>query len=172
VSDTIPAISQPTVAPGSVPAPVFAPTTAAPAPVLPPLPNFAVRKKAVGTGTAAAEVMVVTFGNPIRTIEVKPLDLGEQWDLSEITGGTEANDTWRNMAQVAASVLAVDNVPPRPPRFERGSLRDTLSKIGLDGLQAVSMALGGVTTSEGQPAPDGQVALLATAGNSPGGEIL
>lgn len=131
---------------------------------LPPLPNYSLRR--VGN---QPEQMIVTFGDPVRTVTVKPLDLGDQWDLAELTGANAGNEAWTNMAQVAASVLDFDGVPVMPPRFDRDSLRRVLNKLGLDGLRAVSMALGGVTEQQPggtalQPAAD-DTAKLATAGN-------
>ncbi len=151
-------------------------TTTAPdtARTLPPLPNYKLTTETRGPAGSQAEYLTAKFGNPIRSVTVKPLTMGDQWDLAEITPAG-VGETWLNMAQLAYSVWFIDDVPT--PRFiERRHLRATLDKLGVDGLRAASMALARVSdqsaapdaapTSDPAPTPGAaDAALLATAKN-------
>ncbi len=172
MSDMTPAIPQPAAAPmpaaapasSLVPAPGAIAAPAVPATVeLPPVPNYSMRREVRGTTDGPAEHLIVTYGSPVQSIVVKPLNLGEQWDLAEITGTNAGNDTFQNMAYTAASVMQFGDVPVMPPRFNRNNLRTVLTRLGLDGLRAVSRALS--EASGASAAPADQAAALATAGN-------
>ena len=144
-------------------------------PKAPPLPNYSLRTEIRGPVGSQSEYLVVRFGDPVRTLSVKPLTLGDRWDLAEITPAN-ASETWSNMAQIAYSVSDMDGVPV--PRFgaDRNRLRTTLDKLGIDGLRAASMALARVfdqaAPADTTPAPAAapapgapDTALLATAKN-------
>lgn len=111
---------------------------------LPPLPNYAVAPKTITVNGQSVGHLAITWGNgsTARSLEVKPPDLGDQFDLAEITGAQMGNELWRNMAMVAASVRAIDGVPLPNGSPTKEALRDTLRRIGLDGMRAASMALG------------------------------
>lgn len=147
-------------APPSAPSPVPAAGTAA---ELPPVPNYSMRREVRPSQDGPAEHLIVTYGTPAQSIVVKPLNLGEQWDLAEVTGANAGNDTFQNMAYTAASVMQFGDVPVMPPRFNRNNLRTVLTRLGLDGLRAVSRALS--EASGPSAAPADQAAALATAGN-------
>ena len=150
---------------------ITAPDTA---PKLPPLPNYSLATEMLGPVGSQVEYLTAKFGNPVRSVTVKPLTMGEQWDLSEISPAG-VGETWLNMAQIAFSVTHIDGVPA--PRFaERRHLRNTLDKLGVDGLRAGSMALARVfdqaAPADTAPAPAAapapgapDTALLATAKN-------
>lgn len=115
----------------------------APDTTLPTLRNLTVKEAIRAGGGVQVTVLEVTFGSPLRTLEVRALDLGEQFDLAELTGPNMANAVWVNMAQMAASVRAMDGVPRPGVMHTRDSIKATLNKLGVDGLQAVMMALNG-----------------------------
>ena len=83
------------------------------------------------------------WGEPARSIEVQPMDLGQQFDLAELTGPNAANAVWVSMATVAASVRAIDGIPVPQGAYTRERIKATLNKMGLDGLRAGMMALNG-----------------------------
>lgn len=115
---------------------------------LPAVPNYAMHREMRATPDGPAEHLIITFGDPAQTIAAKPLNLGEQWDLAEITGSNAGNDTWQNMAYTAATVLQFGSVPVPPPRFDKANLRKVLNRLGLNGLRAISLALSGATSAD------------------------
>lgn len=125
-------------------------------PKLSPLVNYTLTVEVRGPAGNQAEFLTAKFGNPIRSLTIKPLTMGDQWDLAEITPAG-VSDTWSNMAQVAYAVKTLDGVPI-PPFSQRRNLRDTLDKLGVDGLRAASMALARVfdqsAVPDAVPAPD------------------
>ena len=160
------ATPMPAVAPAPMPPPAAPSVESAPA--LPPIPNYAVRREMRSTSDGPAEHLIVTFGDPVRKITIKPLSLGDQWDLAEVTGNNAGNETWQNMAYTAATVTDFDGIPVPPSkqsRYDRSNLRSILNRLGIDGLRAASRALGGVTASADQAPQAGQAAMLDTAKN-------
>lgn len=120
------------------------------APKVPPLPNYSLTVEMRGPAGSQMEYLTAKFGNPLRSVTVKTLTMGDQWDLAEITPAG-VSETWSNMAQIAYSVTDMDGVPV--PRFggERRHLRNTLDKLGVDGLRAASMALARVFDQAAPP---------------------
>ena len=170
MSDTTPPTPQFAASPIPMPTPMLPPAApaATPAaestPALPPIPNYSVRRETRVTSDGPAEHLIVTFGEPARAITVKPHSLGDQWDLAEITGAYAGNDTFQNMAYVAATVTEFDRIPVlRQSRFDRDGIRRILNQMGMDGLRAASKALG--ETAPAAAATPADQAMLATAGN-------
>lgn len=109
----------------------------------PTLENFNVRTTTRDFSGRTVEVLHVGYGEPMRTLEVQALSLGEQWDLAELTGPNASNGVWVNMATMAASVRAIEGVPIPAVPHSRDSIKRTLEKLDVIGLQAVMMALNG-----------------------------
>jgi hypothetical protein len=105
------------------------------------LPGLVVTTRMVA-GNPPAEILVATWGEARKTMELKPLTLGDQFDLAEVTGPNAANAVWVNMATVAASVYSFDGIP-LPCGFSRDNLKTKLNRIGMDGLRAGMLALNG-----------------------------
>lgn len=125
-------------------------------PKLPPLPNYSLTIEVRGPAGHQSEFLIAKFGDPVRSLSVKPLTMGDQWDLAEITPAG-VSETWSNMAQIAYAVKDLDGAPI--PNFgQRKHLRNTLDKLGVDGLRAASMALARVfdqsAAPDAAPAPD------------------
>lgn len=146
-------------------------TAADKAPKLPPVPNYTMQRVTRDTLDGPAEHLAVTFGEPMQSIMVKALNLGEQWDLAEITGNNAGNETWQNMAYTAAAVVQLGGIPVPPPRFDRGNLRKVLNRLGLDGMRAVSLALSGATSAI-EDAPPKALTAEASAATVPNTAVL
>lgn len=123
---------------------------------LPPVRNFSVKEvDGIHLGQPA-KFYDVTFGDPVRTMQVRALDMGDQWDLAEITGNVE-NALWSGMASIAASVLKVDGIPvPRMvdksgEMMDKRRMRHTLRSIGMEGMRAAQQALADVDGTAGVP---------------------
>ena len=143
-------------------------------PKAPPLPNYSLTVETRGPAGSQAEYLTARFGNPVRSVTVRPLTMGDQWDLAEITPAN-VSETWSNMAQLAYSVTDIEGVPVPRLGATRQHLRNTLDKLGVDGLRAASMALARVfdqaapdaaPTPDAAPAPGAvDPALMAAAKN-------
>lgn len=79
-----------------------------------------------------------------RRLTARVLDMGGQWDLLEIVGNNLENAGWLNLAMLAACVLDIDG-KPLPGPLSKVKIRDTLNKLGPDGVEAVTRALQSVT---------------------------
>ena len=139
-------------------------------PALPPVANYSMRREMRGPAGKQVEHLIVTFGQPARSVTVRELGMGDQWDLSELTGDASPTSTWRSMAYTASSVQAIDGVPVPPPRYTRESIRTVLNGLGLEGARAVNRALNEATPAAdagSAPPPPGQPdpAMLAAAKN-------
>jgi len=88
------------------------------------------------------ELLVVTFGQPQRKVELVELDLGDQFDLAEVTGASGGNAAWSSMAFIAASVRTIDN-DPVGVGYSKQVLRETLRRLGIDGMKAAGLVLNG-----------------------------
>jgi len=121
-----------------------------PVAVRPNLENLTVKSAIREGGGLQVEVLHVSFGAPLRTLEVRALDLGEQFDLAEMTGPNIGNQVWTNMAQMAASIRGLDGVPTPSVPHTRATIKAMLNRLGIDGLQAIMMALNGFR-GHGQP---------------------
>lgn len=126
-------------------------------PALPPVRNFSVKAVSGIHLGQPATFYDVTFGEPVRTMQVRALDMADQWDLAEITGNVE-NALWSGMASIAASVLKVDGIPvPRMADKSGGEvmdkrrMRSTLRSIGMEGMRAAQQALADVDGTAGVP---------------------
>jgi len=142
------------------------PESAPPAPALPPVRNFSVKAVSGIHLGQPATFYEVTYGEPVRTMQLRALDMGDQWDLAELTGNVE-NALWSGMASIAASVLKVDEIPvPRMPGangevLDKRRMRHTLRSIGMEGMRAAQQALADVDGTAGVPrgaVPDMDVA--------------
>lgn len=121
----------------------------------PPIPNFAVTPKTVTVNGVAEERLVVTYGAqvgapslPEHTLEIRRVDMGDQFDLAEIAGQQIGNDVWLSLAIVALAVKSVDGVPEARFPLTKTALRKTLVAIGPLGVRAVRDALAGGKAEE------------------------
>jgi hypothetical protein len=116
----------------------------------PPLPNLSVTMTTQKINGRDKKVWVVSYGTyPIRVIEVAPPDLGDQFDLAEMAGDN-MSQLWLGMAMSALAVRSVDNVPMF--RGQKENLRETLRRLGEDGLRAVNWTLAQSRQESAEPA--------------------
>ena len=138
------------------------------APALPPVRNFSVKEVDGMHLGKPAKFYDVSFGVPVRTMQLRPLDMGDQWDLAEITGNVE-NALWSGMASIAASVRTLDGIPvpgmatPGGMVMDKRAMRNTLRSLGMEGMRAAQQALADVDGTAG--VPRGGAADMDTAKN-------
>ena len=115
------------------------------------LRDFRCERSNVTMDGAAIELLTATWtaGGKARRLTCRVLNMGEQWDFLEVAGHGLDNRGWLNMAMCAASVMDVDGSPVIG-RISKQLIRDTLNKLGKDGLQAVSTALATIVTDPDQ----------------------
>ena len=92
------------------------------------------------------ETLAVQFGEPRRTIQLRRLDVADEWDLVEIAAGAGQNAQWLMMARAAASVVSVDGAAmiPGAGGLSRLHLRNVMQAVGNHGLNAVIAATAGL----------------------------
>jgi hypothetical protein len=118
------------------------------APPLPLLPNFSVTQEKRKHGAESLDVLVVSYGTlpgvpskPEHTLEVRRLDMGDNFDLAEIAGHNAGNLLWMNLAMVAASVVMIDGRPLPLRTLSKPGLKSVLRDLGPNGVRAVGDAL-------------------------------
>lgn len=151
-------------------APVPAAAAPAPAPevVGPPVVNFAMSNKSVMVNGREEKRVVVSYGNPLHTLECKVPDMGDQFDLAEIAGEQmeSGNFLWTNMAVVGASVRMIDGKPvPGNGSLTKARIKDVLVQIGRDGVRCVTFALSANRDGDVQPAEQSVVQHRTAVGN-------
>lgn len=134
----------------------------------PDIPNFSAVPKTVTVNGAAEQWVVIKYGvsqldaaMPDKIIEIRRVDMGDQFDLVEIAGSQVDNDVWLSLAIVALSVQTIDGIPVPHGTLTKATLRNTLKQIGPLGVRAVRRALLEIDGS-GNSAPVDQ---KAAAGN-------
>jgi hypothetical protein len=131
-----------------------------------PIPGFLATPKTGLVNGQSEAWMVVRYGagaDPQHVLEVRRVDMGDQFDLAEVAGAQVDNDVWLSLAIVALSVQSIDGAPQPRGNTTKASLRNTLKTIGPLGVRAVRRALyemSGVTADA--PAGDQE---RAAAGN-------
>jgi hypothetical protein len=112
------------------------------------IPNFSAAPKVVTVNGSAEQWVVIKYGEsqvdpalPDKIIEIRRVDMGDQFDLVEIAGSQVDNDVWLSLAIVALSVQTIDNIPVPHGALSKATLRNTLKQIGPLGVRAVRRAL-------------------------------
>jgi hypothetical protein len=109
-----------------------------------PIPGFAVTPRTNIFNGQPEQWWTVKFGaeaDPQRVLEIRRIDMGDQFDLSEISGAMVDNDVWLSLAIVALSVQSIDGAPLPRGNPTKAALRNTLKSIGPLGVRAVRRAL-------------------------------
>ena len=73
--------------------------------------------------------------------------MGTQWDVLEIIGRGLDNPGWINMAMTAACVTDIDGKPIMGA-MSRDRFRQTLNRLGEQGVRAVNLAMVVVATKQ------------------------
>lgn len=138
------------------------------APSAPIIPNYSSTPRTETVNGVAEQWFVVKYGvNPTdaalpdRILEIRKVDMGDQFDLAEIAGDQTSNDVWLSLAIVAMSVQKIDSIPVPRGNVTKATLRNVLKQIGPLGVRAVRRAVFDI-------APDGNAAAdqeRAAAGN-------
>ena len=92
-------------------------------------------------------------------VAVRALDLGDQYDLSEMIG-SGASSMWVSMTLLAASVVEIDGIPVSPAR-DKKTFRAILKQLGDAGVEAAREALDKATGTD-----DPEAAHRRDVGNS------
>lgn len=121
------------------------------------IPNFGVRDlgRLKTAGGIDAEQFEVTFGEPSKKVQIRTLDVADEWDLAEVAGEASKSEQWMMMAKAAASIVAIDLVPCLPGRsgYTRDYLRRVMRDLGVVGVNAVSAVQAGMRPSPAQADP-------------------
>ena len=114
-------------------------------------------------GAEETEIFRAKFGAG-RSVAVRRLDLGDQYDISELMGA-DVSPTWVSMTLLAASVTDIDDKPVSPKR-DKSQFRATLRALGEDGVAAARDAL----NQANGDVDDVEAAHRRDVGNSSGAE--
>lgn len=114
---------------------------------LDPIPNFLVKRKAAKHNGVDEEWLEVRYGSdplspelPQHVVEVRRVDMGDQFDLAEIAGPAVENGVWLSLAIVAMSVQTIDGTPQPRGTINKAVLRRTLVALGPTGVRAIRRA--------------------------------
>ncbi|MGI4943784.1 MAG: hypothetical protein ACRYHQ_25015 [Janthinobacterium lividum] len=120
----------------------------------PPIPNFSASSSAITVGKKTLDSIKITFGEPVRTVEIVRPGLGEQFDLMEI--GPDAGPLWTGLAIAAMSVHVLDGTIV-DEQLSEAALARVLTKLGPMGVAAINQALAPAKATDAAAAnPDGQ----------------
>ncbi len=106
----------------------------------PPPANFSVTQSVLNMAGQPIPVRRITFGEPQRSIVVRELGLGDQFDLVEIAGSNAGNPVWMGMAGFAFAVTEIDGTP-LPQMTSVKGVRAVLNRIKPDGMAAYFHAM-------------------------------
>ncbi len=97
-------------------------------------------------GGVSYETMEVTFGDPVRSMVIRRLDVADEWDLAEVAGTTGGNEQWLLIARAAAAVITVDGAAAFPGSggMTRRHLRGVMQTVGTHGINAAIAAMAGL----------------------------
>jgi hypothetical protein len=111
------------------------------------IPNYSFKRKAVMHNGVSEQWAEVRYGEdatdpslPLHVLEIRRVDMGDQFDLAEIAGAAVENSVWLQLAIVAMSVQSIDGTPEKRS-LTKMALRSVLTKIGTLGVQAVREAV-------------------------------
>jgi hypothetical protein len=142
-------------------------TTDEPAQAIPSIPNYSSTPRTETVNGVAEQWFVVKYGEnqtdaalPDRILEIRKVDMGDQFDLAEIAGDQTSNDVWLSLAIVGMSVQKIDGVPVPRGNVTKASLRSVLKQIGPLGVRAVRRAVFDMAAPDGKPVDE-----KAAAGN-------
>jgi len=134
------------------------------APAAPTIPNYSSTPRTETVNGVSEQWFVVKYGesptDPTiadRILEIRKVDMGDQFDLAEIAGDQTSNDVWLSLAIVGMSVQKIDGVPVPRGNVTKATLRNILRQIGPLGVRAVRRA---VFDADGKPVDE-----KAAAGN-------
>lgn len=113
-----------------------------------PIANYGFLKKPMTVDGETETWAEVRFGVnatnmelPAHAVEIRDVDMGDQFDLAEIAGQQVDNGIWLSLAIVAMSVQSIDGIPVPRGNLTKLALKKTLKKIGPLGVRAVRRGL-------------------------------
>jgi hypothetical protein len=137
-----------------------------------PIPNFAVKRKTSIHNGETEQWLEVRYGEdsssptlPQHVIEIRKIDMGDQFDLAEIAGPAVDNNVWLSLAVVAMAVQTIDGTPQPRGIISKGSLRRTLKAIGTMGVRAIRRATDQFDSDDPSPDQDQANRVKVAAGN-------
>lgn len=134
-----------------------------------PIANYGMVRKTMQVDGEAESWAEVRFGEnptnpsiPAHVVEIRDVDMGDQFDLAEIAGNQVENGIWLSLAICAMSVQSFDGMPSLRGNLTKASLKQTLRKLGPTGVRAVRR---GLAELNGPAVVDDPNAVKAAAGN-------